>query len=357
MKNSRIREKESEMSQNQIQQNGPENEQNRDTNEGRRQPELWSPIRIILTDLLALVLCLLTFAVYYFTPQTYAGTETASGNAQTGVVAVSAPEMAEEPSKVEIGDFSMTFEGKFTDGEVIVTEDSYRSADINVTLTKVEEDGVTYYLQDIYVRNIRNIQSAFANDTYGKAVTAPVLDMAISNQAVGAINGDYYGVENSGVVIRNGILYRGEADSDVLVLYLDGTMKVIDEKEFQADTAMAEGAYQAWCFGPSLMQDGEAIESFRSSISGVNPRTMIGYFEPGHYGFVTVDGRQKGYSVGMTLVQLAELGEYLGFVEAYNLDGGKTSTMTFGDHIANQPVSGGRKTSDIIFITELEETP
>ncbi|HSP47007.1 MAG TPA: phosphodiester glycosidase family protein [Clostridiaceae bacterium] len=221
-----------------------------------------------------------------------------------------------------------------------------------MTLTKVQEGGVTYYMQDIYVRNIRNIQSAFASDTYGKAITAPVLDMAKSNDAVGAINGDYYGVENNGVVIRNGLLFRSEADSDVLVLYLDGKMEVIDEEEFQADTVMAEGAYQAWCFGPSLMQDGKAIAHFRSSISGLNPRTMIGYFEPGHYCFVTVDGRQKGYSVGMTLVQLSELAERLGCVAAYNLDGGKTSTMTFGDSIANKPVNGGRKTSDIIFITE-----
>lgn len=345
------------MSQNQIQQNVPENEQYRYPHEVRRQPELWSPVRLILTDLLALILCLLAFAAYYFTPQTYAGADTALESTQSGMVAATETEHRVETSELETGDFSMKFEGKFTDGEVMVTEDSYRSADINVTLTKVQENGVTYYLQDIYVRNIRNIQSAFANDTYGKAVTSSVLDMALSNQAIGAINGDYYGVENSGVVIRNGILYRAEADSDVLVLYLDGSMEVIGEEEFQADTVMAEGAYQAWCFGPSLMKDGEAIESFRSSISGVNPRTMIGYYEPGHYGFVTVDGRQKGYSVGMTLSQLAELGETLGFVEAYNLDGGKTSTMTFGDRIANQPVSGGRKTSDIIFITELEGTP
>lgn len=340
------------MSQNQIPQHGPENERNRDISKSGGQSELWHPAKIILADLLVLSLCLLAFAVYYFSPQTYAETDTASGNSVTGVVTGVDPAPSDESYVTEVGDFSMIFDEKFTDGEVIETEDSYRSANINVTLTQVQEEGITYYLQDIYVRKITNIQSAFANDTYGKAITAPVLDMAKANEAVGAINGDYYGVENSGVVIRNGLLYRAEADSEVLVLYRDGRMEVIGEEEFQADTVMADGAYQAWCFGPSLMQDGKAIGQFRSSISGVNPRTMIGYFEPGHYCFVTVDGRQKGYSNGMTLVQLAQLAEKLGCVEAYNLDGGKTSTMTFGDSIANQPVSGGRKTSDIIFITE-----
>ena len=46
--------------------------------------------------------------------------------------------------------------------------------------------------------------------------------------------------------------------------------------------------------------------------------------------------------------------EELGCQVAYNLDGGQTSTMTFGDEIANQPYKGGRLTSDIIYISDGE---
>lgn len=313
-------------------------------------------LMVILMDLLVLAACLLSFAVYYFFPQTYAKTVSSSGTVSENSEPIASTDtrsgLLQKTAESEVGDFSLKFADKFITGHAVSTEDSYRSENVSITLRQVQEDGVTYYVQDIYVRSTQNLQSAFADDTYGKAITDTVLGMALENDAIGAINGDYYGVENSGVVIRNGVLYRSEADSDVLVLFKDGTMRVYEEDAFDGEAVMAEGAYQAWCFGPSLLQEGEAIDRFNSRIGGVNPRTMIGYFEPGHYCFVTVDGRQEGYSSGMTLVELAQLAEDLGCEIAYNLDGGKTSTMTFGEGIVNQPVSGGRKTSDIIFITE-----
>lgn len=245
------------------------------------------------------------------------------------------------------------FAGQFTDDEVIETATSYKSGDISVMLSQVQENGVTYYIEDIYLKSITNLRTAFAQDTYGRSIVDRVLNMAQENDAVAAINGDYYGAGAIGVVIRNGQLYSDRVDGDVLVLFHDGTMRVYAASEFDADAVMAQGAYQAWSFGPSLLaEDGQALTSFRGGIAGANPRTAIGYYEPGHYVFVVVDGRQTGYSDGMTLAQLAALFEKMGVQVAYNLDGGKTSQMTFGDALANQPTQGGRTTSDIIYIAE-----
>ena len=177
--------------------------------------------------------------------------------------------------------------------------------------------------------------------------------MAQENGAVAAINGDYYGIDANGVVIRNGTLYSDRVEGDVCVLFYDGTMKVYTAAEFDAEEVMAAGAYQAWSFGPSLLSgDGTAISSFSSRVSRTNPRTAIGYYEPGHYAFVVVDGRQAGYSDGMTLAELSALFEELGCRVAYNLDGGKSSAMTIGGALVNQPSQGGRQTSDIIYIGE-----
>ena len=309
------------------------------------------PAIMILLDILAVAVIVGGIAAYrLLIPETYvanaSGTESALASVSSGSTEVSAT--------AGTSDWGDVFPDKFTDGEVIKTDSSYMSENVNVTMTMVQENGVTYYMQDIYIRSIENLQSAFAEDTYGKAVTDWVLDMAVENNAVTAINGDYYGVESGGVVIRNGVLYRDDANSDVLVLYYNGTMKAFSAAEFDADLEMANGAYQAWNFGPVLVEDGTALTSFSSRISSANPRTAIGYVEPGHYVFITVDGRQAGYSSGMTLKQLAETMEDLGCQVAYNLDGGQTSTMTFGDEIANQPYKGGRLTSDIIFITDGE---
>ncbi|MBW8381332.1 MAG: phosphodiester glycosidase family protein [Youngiibacter sp.] len=309
------------------------------------------PALMIILDIMAVAVIVGGIAIYrLLIPETYVAN--ASGT-EAVTTAVTTSEKAVAENTVTT-DWSGAFADKFTDGEVIETDTSYMSKSVNVSMTMVQENGVTYYVQDIYVRSIENLQTAFAEDTYGKAVTDWVLDMSIENDAVAAINGDYYGVESGGVVIRNGVLYRDDANADVLVLYYDGTMKAFSSGEFDAENEMANGAYQAWNFGPVLIEGGAALTSFSSRISSANPRTAIGYIEPGHYVFVTVDGRQAGYSSGMTLKQLAAAMEELGCQVAYNLDGGQTSTMTFGDEIANQPYKGGRLTSDIIFITDCE---
>ncbi len=245
------------------------------------------------------------------------------------------------------------FDGMFTSGEIVQTATGYRSADIDVTLSKVQRGDVTYYVQDIYVRYIDNLRTAFARNTFGRHIAGWTPDIANENAAIGAINGDYYGTGKMGAVIRNGVLYNAAADGEVAVLFRDGTLKVYAPNDFDAEQAMAAGAYQAWDFGPGLMTpEGKAIGVFDSGIAGRNPRTALGYFEPGHYAFVVVDGRQPGYSNGMTLAKLAALFEELGCKAAYNLDGGQTSAMTFGGQVVNRPYKGGRQTSDIVFVGE-----
>lgn len=280
-----------------------------------------------------------------------ATTTVATAEATTAATSTTQPAATATATSTDLG--GGKFADKFTAGDVISTATSYVSANVNVTLSEVQQDGVTYYVQDIYIRNITNLRTAFAQNTYGKSIVDWPLNMAVQNDAIAAINGDYYGTGAIGTVIRNGKLYSSRVDGDVLVLYYDGTMEVIAQSAFDADAVMAAGAYQAWSFGPSLLDaNGQPLSGFRGGISGLNPRTAIGYVEPGHYIFVVVDGRQSGYSNGVSLDQLATLMSSLGAKVAYNLDGGKTSQMTFGDQLVNQPTQGGRTTSDIIYIGE-----
>ena len=88
-------------------------------------------------------------------------------------------------------------------------------------------------------------------------------------------------------------------------------------------------------------------------VSDVNPRTGIGYYEPGHYCFVVVDGRQGGYSAGMRIERFAQLFADLGCKAAYNLDGGQSSVMTFRQSFVNRPYLGGRDSGDILLIREI----
>ena len=87
------------------------------------------------------------------------------------------------------------------------------------------------------------------------------------------------------------------------------------------------------------------------SIQGEQPRTAIGVIDENHFVFVVVDGRETGYSRGVTMTELAEIMQGLGATEAYNLDGGGSSELWFNGEVVNQPSNGGeRATSDILYI-------
>ena len=143
------------------------------------------------------------------------------------------------------------------------------------------------------------------------------------------------------------------------VLYDDGTVTIFrDTIKTSSDWKKAfEHAWQVWCFGPSLLdENGEPYPDLRKNIFSVmaerNPRTGFGYFEPGHYCLVVVDGRSD-IAPGANIEELASVFADLGCKQAYNLDGGGSSVMAFdGEVITNQSV--GRKLPDIILVTEYE---
>ncbi len=246
------------------------------------------------------------------------------------------------------------------DMETVASE---RNDTADVTVKKCTfgsgEDTVTYYLADIYVTSATQIKTAFANGSYGKNIRSNVDEMAKENNAVLAVSGDYYGNSEDGIVIRNGTLYRDNTtNADICVLFTDGTMKTYSPSEFNADEVIAAGAWQAWTFGPALLDgNGNIPDTFNTNsyIYGNNPRCAIGMIAPGHYVFVVVDGRNKGYSKGVDLTALAEIMADAGCTCAYNLDGGNSSAMYFGDGYISEPSGGGREISDIIYIGQGEE--
>lgn len=279
-------------------------------------------------------------------PSYAASTAVAGAAAQRASAAATTGSSPVATSTPEPGDFSASFPTGDTGKGALY---SHQSDTLRVAVRKVKENDVTYYVADVWVRTIEGFQTAFANGKYGRGNVQMPVQMAKDNDAVLAVSGDYYGARSDGIVIRNGKLYRKAPLGDVCVLYTDGVMETYSKAEFDLDGAIERKAWQAWSFGPALLQEGKAIESFSDSIRGRNPRCAIGYFEPGHYCLVVVDGRQPGYSVGMTLAELSQTFEDLGCKAAYNLDGGQTAMMVFQGEPVNQAYKGGRQSSDIIW--------
>jgi len=215
------------------------------------------------------------------------------------------------------------------------------------------DDKITYYSADIYVTSVDVLKTGLAKDTYGKNIKDSIFNMASENNAVFAVNGDFYGNSEEGIVVRNGIKYRDNLnDVDICVLFTNGEMKTYTYEEFDTEAVLAQGVWQAWCFGPMLLDGkGGVLESFNTTtyLNSANPRSAIGYIEPGHYKIVTVDGRDPGYSKGVTLSELAAIMSDEGCTTAYNLDGGCSAMMVYEGELVNIP-DRGREISDIIYI-------
>ena len=232
-----------------------------------------------------------------------------------------------------------------------------KTDDYSITVTQYQEYDTAIYVADITVSSAEIIKTALADDTYGKNITAYTSTIASENQAVLAINGDYYGAQESGYVIRNGVAYRETSDGeDILVLYADGSMKVLDSDDVTVQELLDQGVWQAWSFGPGLLSDGEVTVGENTEVSRAmnsNPRTAIGQIDDNHYVFVVSDGRTDE-SKGLSLYELAEFMENLGCRTAYNLDGGGSSTMYFNGSVVNNPTTNGRikerAVSDIVYI-------
>ena len=233
----------------------------------------------------------------------------------------------------------------------------YQDDNIKITYTQYTTNDTTIHVADVQLSSAEYLKTAFANDTYGKNVTQTTSDIAAANKAILAINGDYYGVQEKGYVIRNGVLYREEAGTnDVLCIYGDGSMKIVDPSTVTAQELLDQGVWQAFSFGPGLVADGQIPISLDTEVGRAkasNPRTAIGIIDDLHYVFVVSDGRSDD-SEGLSLYELATFMQQLGVKTAYNLDGGGSSTMYFNGEVVNNPSSGfrdeERRVSDIIYI-------
>lgn len=245
-------------------------------------------------------------------------------------------------------------------GEVTQTDTSYKDDNISVNIETLRKSDTTVYVADIQVSSSEYLKTALAQNTYGTNITETTSSVASTNNAIFAINGDYYGANETGYVIKNGVLYRDttrSSDHEDLVQYSDGTFGVISEEEQTAQELLDSGVINTFTFGPTLVKDGEIAVSTSDEVGRAmsdNPRTAIGIIDENHYIIIVSDGRTDESS-GLTLYEMAELMQSYGVKLAYNLDGGGSSTMYFNGKVVNNPTTNGntiqeRAVSDIVYI-------
>ena len=242
-----------------------------------------------------------------------------------------------------------------------VTDSSYKDDNISVNLSETTVNNTQVYVADVTLSSSDYLKTAFAQNAYGTNVTAKTSVTAADNNAILAVNGDYYGANSTGYVIRNGVVYRDTVREDSsngdLAIYKDGSFKVIYEDQISAEQLVNDGVVNLLAFGPALVENGEIAVDTNTEVGQAmasNPRTAIGMIDENHYIIVVSDGRTSE-SEGLSLYQLAEVMKSYGVKTAYNLDGGGSSTLYFNGQVINKPTTGGNKiseraVSDIVYI-------
>jgi len=129
-------------------------------------------------------------------------------------------------------------------------------------------------------------------------------------------------VDVMGVAIANGTVYSADRpERPRLCVGKRGITLQIGDCGLETEQALTGK--------PMLVEGGEIkVQTVEPGDKNLHPRTAIGIDEQAQtMWFVVIDGRQKGYSEGVTLYELAEIMVDLGVAEALNLDGGGSSTL------------------------------
>ncbi|MDD2649143.1 MAG: phosphodiester glycosidase family protein [Eubacteriales bacterium] len=238
----------------------------------------------------------------------------------------------------------------------------YEDASIKVTILTDRAYDTNIMIALIDIASPTQLRTYRASLTNGKA-TRPASALAKRANAVAACNGDFY-TYSSG---RDGFIYRaGEMirdnpakDKDVLIIDSKGDMHIIVEPTDEAIAAYEGDIVNAFSFGPGLIIDGEKradLESSKCAVGPLRETQRIAFCQRGElsYAIVATEGPENKKSTGLTIFEFQNYLYSLGVQQAFNLDGGSSSTVVLNNEKINALSSHKvRYVYDIIYFATL----
>ena len=250
---------------------------------------------------------------------------------------------------------------------------SYDDGTMKVWIETGEREGVKVYFVYVTIQDASQFRTATAGSPRSKT-TAPVYVMAEQNNAVLALNGDYYNYHDVGVVYRSGekIRYNIRAGRDMCVVDGNGEVTIIPgphnnnnipkqnvDNQLQAIDA-ATGLKEVFSFGPALIQDGERLQfkyAEKNSCGYPTPDERLIFCQ-----LEDLDGRNRYLFIacddpGLSVPVMTDLAEERGAIQAYNLDGGHSMGIYLcGNRINAMMSETPRSVGDIIYFATLVPT-
>lgn len=345
------------------------------------------PVRILLIILCAAMILILPFAVS--SPNLLNDVKTELMNDGTDVIdfgrllfSSAKAEEAEDENSLEVeevieGELSVSPEWAlpldFTPGqepkEEAFGENTYEDDSIRVKLEEqFMEDGTKIFIAHVQIADPSQLRTGVAKpEKPSSTKTKTVKAMAKNFNAVIALSGDNY-VDNPKKTtfeyrMTNKIRSSTNKLKDILIIDDQGDFHLFIKsegiKEFPAELKkQGRKLVNAFTFGPALVKDGELLEiddNYGYNPHGRDPRAAIGQTGPLSYVMVLVQTTDRDGKTGLSQGKLAELMYNLGCVQAFNLDGGNSAEMVFGQQIIKGMAYGDERTlSDIIYFATIQ---
>nr|WP_141709271.1 phosphodiester glycosidase family protein [Desulfuribacillus stibiiarsenatis] len=222
-----------------------------------------------------------------------------------------------------------------------------------IKVYSLEEAGYRGYMAKVRLLNPDAIQMVLANNQIAsKGETTS--QAAKRNNALLAINAGGFSAKDGNIVPLGITVINGEvltfSQSDLSFVGFNQSGNLVGGKISSKEKIQEMGILHGASFLPTLLKNGEKQPIPKEWANARHPRTLIGHFQNGDLLFIVIDGRRQGWSDGVTLEEAQTKLLEFNVRDAYNLDGGGSSTFYYDGKVLNKPSGGSerRVTTNIV---------
>lgn len=214
----------------------------------------------------------------------------------------------------------------------------------NVKVFSLKEAGYRGYMAKVKLKDPKAVKLVLSNDKIGDRGET-TSSAAKRTGAVLAINAGGFSKGKNGLLYPMGVTV---VDGEIVAFYqtglsligFNGSGELVGGEITSRKQIEKLGIQQGATFVPTLLKDGKKQSIPDKWENKKEPRTMIGHFSNGDLLFIVIDGRQKGYSNGVTLEEAQTKLLEWNVRDAYNLDGGGSSAFVYNGKLLNSPSDG-----------------
>jgi len=217
-----------------------------------------------------------------------------------------------------------------------------------IKVYSLQEAGYRGYMAKVKLHDPSALKMVLANDevrsrgeTTSQAAERTGAVLAINAGGFMSIGGGK--IAPIGITVVDGEIVTYSDDKNVSFVGFNKQGRLVGGRIASREQLEEMEVLQGASFLPTLLQDGKKQPIPKDWANRREPRTLIGHFSNGDILFIVIDGRQKNWSNGVTLEEAQEKLLEFNVTDAYNLDGGGSSTFYYDGKVLNKPSGGSER--------------